>query len=101
MIRTYSILFFIACFFSFHFGWSQANIPPNLEATGDQIYCPLSQINLVTDFNIIDPDDIDINALQIQISTGYIIGQDILSLTGSHPNIVTVWNATEGKLSLT
>ncbi len=76
-------------------------MPPNIQATGDQYYCPLSQISIVTDFDIIDPDDMDIDAFSVQISTGYIIGQDILLLTGSHPNIIASWSSTEGKLSLT
>ena len=100
MIRTANILYFIVCFSCFNYSWSQANIPPNLDATGDQLYCPLSQINIVTDFNIVDPDDTGVDALHIQISTGYIIGQDFLNLTGLHPNIVATWNASEGKLSL-
>jgi gliding motility-associated-like protein len=82
------------------FSWSQGNIPPEIIADGDQIYCPLSQINIVTNFDIIDPDDIEIDALHVQISTGYINGQDMLTLTGSHPNIIDSWDAPEGKLSL-
>ncbi len=83
------------------FCWSQ-NIAPTLIATGNQMYCPLSQINVVTDFNIIDPDDTEIQALYIQISTGYVQGEDSLTLTnlGAHPNIVTSWSASEGKLTL-
>ncbi|WP_406683151.1 T9SS type B sorting domain-containing protein [Seonamhaeicola sp. MEBiC1930] len=81
-------------------GWSQVNVPPNIIATGDQSYCPLSQVNIVSDFNIIDPDDTEIEALYIQISTGYINGEDTLVLTGSHPNIVASWDSLEGKLSL-
>jgi hypothetical protein len=73
----------------FQYGVSQANIPPNLDAIGDQYYCPLSQINVVTNFNIIDLDDTQIESLSIQISTGYLLGQDQIILTGSHPNIVT------------
>ena len=80
--------------------WSQVNVPPNIVATGDQIYCPLSQINVVSTFDIIDPDDTEIEALHIQISTGYVNGQDQLILIGSHPNIVDTWSAIEGKLSL-
>ncbi len=79
---------------------AQTNTPPDVNATGDQYYCPLTQINVATSFDIIDPDDTQIEALFIQISTGYVIGQDVLVLTGSHPNIVSNWNITEGKLSL-
>ena len=84
----------------FHFGISQNNIPPILDAIGDQFYCPLSQINVVTDFNITDPDDDRIESLSIQISTGYFQGQDQLILTGTHPSIVTTWDSVKGKLTL-
>ncbi len=80
-------------------GWSQ-NIPPTLSATGDQNYCPTDQLNIATSFDIIDPDDTQIDAFFIQISTGYTSGEDVLLLTGNHPNILTNWNVTEGKLSM-
>ena len=90
-------VFFVVLTF---FGWSQQNIAPTLTAVGDQEYCPKSQIRIVTDFNILDPDDTEILALYIQISTGYMRGEDTLVLSGSHPNVSTSWNLTEGKLTL-
>jgi len=81
--------------------WSQVNnVPPNIVADGDQIYCPLSPIKIVTEFDIIDPDDTEIDAVHIQVSTGYVSSQDRLSLIGTHPNIVATWNNLQGKLSL-
>ena len=80
--------------------FSQTNIPPSVQAIGDQYYCPLSQINVVTNFNIVDPDDTEIEAFHVQISTGYVAAQDVLILTGTHPNIVATWNNSEGKLTL-
>lgn len=80
-------------------GWSQ-NIAPTLTATGNQPYCSLSQINIVTDFDIVDPDDTETEALYIQISTGYEQGEDVLTLLGSHPSISSSWNIIEGKLTL-
>lgn len=80
-------------------GWSQ-NIPPSLMATGDQSYCPGTQINVATSFNIVDPDDTTIDAFFIQISEGYTLGEDVLMLTGTHPNILSGWDAAQGKLSL-
>lgn len=78
-----------------------SNIAPTILAEGDQYYCPGSPINIVTSFDIDDPDDTEMEAIHIQISEGYTLGVDVLQLTGVHPNIVTSWNATEGKLSLT
>ena len=95
-------IFRIACFLVLtNSSWSQ-NMAPVLSATGNQAYCPKSQINIVTDFNITDPDDTEIDALYIQISTGYEVGNDLLILSGSHPNIFTPcpWSAQEGKLTL-
>lgn len=76
------------------------NNAPVLTATGNQIYCPQTQMKIVTDFNIVD-DDPGIDAIYIQISSGYVSSQDVLLLTGNHPNISTSWNQTTGKLTLT
>lgn len=77
------------------------NVAPILIATGNQVYCPATSMNIVTDFTITDPDDTGIDALYIQISQGYVSSQDQLILTGLHPTIVTSWNPTLGKLTLT
>ena len=76
-------------------GWSQINIT----ATGSQIYCPQSEITIVTDFNILDTSN-SINAIFIQISEGYIQGEDLLTLSNPTSNISDSWNASEGKLTL-
>ena len=70
-----------------HFSVGQSNVPPTINAVGDQYYCPLSQINVVTNFNITDPDDTEIESLSIQISEGYIQVVDFLKLNGKHTNI--------------
>ena len=77
------------------------NEAPVLAATGSQTYCPGSPMNIVTDFTITDPDDTAIEAVYIQISEGYVNGQDFLTLTGTHPGITTSWNAVAGKLTIT
>ena len=78
-----------------------SNGPPTVTAVGDQIYCPQSQQRIVTSFNIVDPDDTLIPAFYIQISSGYVLFQDQLSLIGSHPTIAANWNANQAKLTLT
>lgn len=77
------------------------NIAPVLVATGNQIYCPGSSLKIVTNMTFTDPDDTGIDAVYIQISSGYVINEDILTLTGTHPNINSSWNSFTGKLSLT
>ncbi len=76
------------------------NVAPILQATGNQIYCPQTSLPIVTNMSITDPDDVGIAAMYIQISSGYVFGQDVLTLTGIHPTITSSWNATEGKLTL-
>ena len=77
-----------------------SNIAPILTATGNQLFCPGVPMKIVTDMNIVDPDDIGIDAIYIQISSGYINGQDLLTLNGLHPNISTSWSALTGTLTL-
>jgi len=76
------------------------NVAPILTATGNQIYCPGSSIKIVTNMSIVDPDDPGVTAVYIQISSGYVFGQDLLTLTGSHPSITSSWDINTGKLTL-
>jgi gliding motility-associated-like protein len=63
--------------------------PLVITATGNQTYCPGTSLNIVETVNIaFDPAD------------PYIFGQDLLTLTGSHPTISFDWIPSEGKLKL-
>ncbi|MFO7672484.1 MAG: lectin [Lutibacter sp.] len=99
--KKHSILFFfLLAMFTSNYGWAE-NIAPTITATGNQIYCPLIPMKVVTSFDIVDPDDTEVIAFYIQISEGYKNGEDKLTLLGSHPNITTIWSVPEGKLTLT
>ncbi|WP_055393600.1 proprotein convertase P-domain-containing protein [Flagellimonas eckloniae] len=74
--------------------------PPVLTVTGDQAYCPGTSQAIVETISITDADDTTTDAIYIQISSGYINGEDLLTLTGTHPNITATWDATEGELTL-
>jgi gliding motility-associated-like protein len=80
--------------------YSQTNVAPILLASGNQVFCSGTSIKIVTNMTITDPDDLGIAAMYIQISSGYVLGQDILILTGFHPTIVTSWDNVTGKLTL-
>jgi hypothetical protein len=57
----------------------------------------------VTDVTIThDPLELGTYNIDIQISSGYLNGQDQLTLTNqiSHPSIKSQWNVSEGKLTL-
>ncbi|MEL6918000.1 MAG: C-type lectin domain-containing protein [Bacteroidota bacterium] len=77
------------------------NAAPVLSAAGDQVYCPGTSIPVVETVSLTDMDDTTADEVSVQISSGYINGEDILTLTGSHPNIIATWSAPEGKLTLT
>ena len=82
-----------------HF-WTGSNQPPVISSEGNSIYCPQTQQNIVTSFNIEDPDDDTLDALYIQISEGYSPGEDQLIYNGSNPDLNTSWNVTDGKLEI-
>lgn len=73
---------------------------PVLTASGNQVYCPGSSMEIATDFNISDTGNTSAEAVYIQISSGYVNGQDLLSLGVTIPNVATSWNATSGKLTI-
>ncbi|QLG44230.1 proprotein convertase P-domain-containing protein [Costertonia aggregata] len=74
--------------------------PPVVTVTGNQIYCPLTSLSIAETISISDPDDTTTDAVYIQISSGYVNGEDLLTLTGTHPNITATWDAIEGELTL-
>lgn len=81
-----------------------ATTAPIVKATGDQLYCPQNTIKIVTDFTIThDPAETATEGVYIQISSGYSSGLDLLALSNAaaHPNVITSWDATAGKLSIT
>lgn len=71
-------------------------------AKGDGAYCPLSYTNIVSAIEIKNPTADPIDAVYIQISTGYSNGTDLLTLNNpsSHPKIISNWSPVEGKLIL-
>lgn len=74
-----------------------------LKASGNQLYCPKADINIVTDFSIThDLAETGSQAVYIQISSGYSAGFDKLKLLNpsSYPNITESWDVTSGKLTL-
>ncbi len=74
--------------------------PPVLSVTGNQVYCPGSSLPIAETVSLTDPDDTTSDAIYIQISSGYVNGEDLLTLTGTHPNITPTWDPIEGELEL-
>lgn len=87
----------ILCYCQASYGQNQ---PPTVTASGYQAYCTGSSKAIAETISITDPDDTTTSAVYIQISGGYVNGEDLLSLTGTHPNITSSWNVVEGELSL-
>jgi gliding motility-associated-like protein len=97
LFKKFILLFIFFSLFSIE--KLQSQNPPELSATGNQAYCPLSEINIVETFTITNTEEVEI--IYIQISEGYVNGQDILKLTGTHPNIkASTFNTLEGKIEL-
>jgi len=91
------LTFLILLLFSFN-SWAQ--IPPELSASGNQPYCPLSSIPIVTDFDLSSGTD-QVDAIFIQISEGYNKATDKLEYTGTNLNIKDeIFKTLEGKLEL-
>ena len=97
---NYAYIVLILLSFSFH-AYSQ-NFPPEITIIGNQMYCQESSVSIATSVSITDqnPEDTTLTEVFVQISEGYEVGQDNISLDGSHPNISSSWNATEGILVL-
>ena len=77
--------------------------PPVITATGNQNYCPGTSLKIAETISITsDPTEPDTDAIYIQISSGYVNGQDKLTLANpaTHSTITTSWDATAGKLKL-
>ncbi len=80
---------------------SYAINPPVITATGNQIYCPGTSLPIVQSVSIsFDSLEPTTDAVNIQISSGYIFGQDLLTLTGTNTGISYTWIPSEGKLKL-
>ncbi|MDM9632821.1 gliding motility-associated C-terminal domain-containing protein [Robiginitalea aurantiaca] len=74
---------------------------PVLTVSGDQDYCPGSSLPVVESIQISDSDSSTAFQVVVQISAGFVPGEDLLQLTGSHPSISDTWNASRGILTLT
>ena len=98
-LKSKKNIFFIIFLIINSLAYTQSNLPPEITASGNQVFCPGNSINIATDFTITDPDDTTIDVFYIQISSGYQFSFDQLSLT-NHPTIKGLWSGTEGKLTL-
>jgi len=76
--------------------------PPKITATSNpNPYCPGTFANIVDTVGItFDPLEPKTNAVSVQISSGYIFGEDSLTLSGTHTTINFKWIPAEGKLKL-
>lgn len=74
--------------------------PPVVVATGNQNYCSGTSVPIAQTISLTDPDDTSTSAVYIQVSNGYVNGEDLLTLTGSHPNITASWDVVQGELTL-
>jgi hypothetical protein len=76
------------------------NEPPSITATGNQTFCPGDTIPVVETVEITDPDSSTLDAVYVQVTSNYDVSGDVLSLTGTNPNISASWDTSEGRLLL-
>jgi len=76
------------------------DLPPIVVGSGDQVYCPGSSLPIANSITITDPDDTTTTSVYVQISGGYVNGEDLLTLTGSHASITPSWDPVQGELTL-
>ena len=98
IIRKFLVLFLlINCSFIF----SQS---PIVSADGIQLYCPGTKLHVATSFSITPSSAGETGqpAIYIQISEGYVNGQDELELlnTANHPNVNPSFDSQFGKLTI-
>jgi gliding motility-associated-like protein len=75
-------------------------VAPTITATGNFSYCPSTKQEIVSTVNLIDPDNLIIE-IYIQISAGYVNGQDKLIYTGSNPAIGSdIFDVNTGKIRI-
>jgi gliding motility-associated-like protein len=98
------IIPYICCLFFQLLISNTSTDPPTLNATGNQIYNPQTEINIATNFSITaGGSETGQLAVYFQISEGYDFDVDILKLKnpGSFPNIDdSDWDDVQGKLTL-
>ncbi|MBU2927128.1 T9SS type B sorting domain-containing protein [Winogradskyella psychrotolerans] len=101
MKRIAYFIFLLWFGLSHWYGFSQ-NLPPEISVSGGEVYCPQSQMPIVTSVSITDPnpEDTSLSEIFVQIAEGYQSGEDILELVGTNPNITSSWNSSEGLLTL-
>ncbi|NPD83539.1 hypothetical protein HNS38_14460, partial [Lentimicrobium sp. L6] len=75
--------------------------PASITATGDQDFCLSSGNSVAIAESVsITGSGTGTSTVYVQVSSGYVSGEDVLTLSGSHPNITPSWNAVEGKMTL-
>lgn len=98
--NKYNFIVFVLLVLSFK-TFSQ-NLPPGIGVTSEQFYCSDGLTPIVTSVTISDPnpEDTTLEQIVVQIAEGYALGQDLLILGGVNPNINSIWNQSEGLLTL-
>jgi gliding motility-associated-like protein len=75
---------------------------PGITVTHNQFYCAQASIPVVSSAQITDggTGNATLEEVFVQISEGYVIGEDLLSLDGVHPGITASWSPVQGLLTL-
>ena len=96
-MKKIAILFFLCL--SLAYG---QDLPPSITLEGDQLYCGEAPMPIATNVTLTAPNAGNNiwEEIVIQISQGYAQGEDLLVLSGNHPDITASWSEDEGELTL-
>nr|WP_288834165.1 T9SS type B sorting domain-containing protein [uncultured Flavobacterium sp.] len=105
--KTLHIVIVLFFFYNHNYSATTSTVidPPSITAESYDVYCPQTYQKIAK--NVIinhDPSETSTNAVDIQISSGYRIGQDLLQLNNDYklnnPSISSTFIASEGKLKI-
>lgn len=105
--KTLHIIIILLFFYNHNYSATTSTVidPPSITAEGYDVYCPQMYQKIAKNVIITnDPAETGTNAVYIQISSGYSIGQDLLQLSNDYrlnnPSITSTFIASEGKLKI-
>ncbi|MDH3381863.1 MAG: T9SS type B sorting domain-containing protein [Flavobacteriaceae bacterium] len=101
MIKAYRVFVVLLLVVSNYSIAQKIDVSSQKIALINNLYCPLTNHNIINDDVLTSIDDIGTMAVYIQISSGYNKNTDLLKLMGNHPTInVLPFDVINGKLTL-
>lgn len=105
--KTLHIIIILFFFYNHNYSATTSTVidPPSIATESYGVYCPQTYQKIAKNVIIThDPSETGTDAIYIQISSGYVNGQDLLQLSNDYrlnnPSITSTFIASEGKLKI-